>query len=255
MSSPTSTPAALASERRRLSGRCWRVVEAQHRVSTMKLVDTLAEQELLERTIEQTKPPMPLECRRLHYLLATPFRYGSPYPQESRFRRAGVTPGVFYGSRTPATAVAEMAFHRLLFFSESPATPWPVNPGEYTAFAAAIRTSTAIDLTRGPFAAQRARWIHRTDYRACHDLADHAREANVDAICYESARDPARGLNIAVLRCRAFYSREPVERQTWRLAIGASGIRALCSFPETRLEFDRSAFATDPRIRGLAWDR
>ena len=87
----------------------------------MKIVDTLAEQSLLETLLERTKPPVPAECRDLHYLLATPFRYGAPYPSGSRFRRAGFTPGVFYGSTTPATAVAEIAFHRLLFFADSPA--------------------------------------------------------------------------------------------------------------------------------------
>ena len=45
-----------------------------------------------------------------------------------------MTEGVFYASETPQTAVAEMAFYRLLFFAESPDTPWPANPAEYTAF-------------------------------------------------------------------------------------------------------------------------
>src|SRR5438105_12730834 len=98
MSSPIWTPAALSSERRALSGTCWRVVEAQHKVSTLKLVDTLAEQALLEGLIELSKPPVPPECRHLHYLLTTPFRYGSTYPRGSRFRRAGMTPGVYYAS-------------------------------------------------------------------------------------------------------------------------------------------------------------
>src|SRR5512144_2874589 len=111
MRSPIWTPAALSSERRRLAGAAWRVVEAQHRVSTMKLVDTLAEQSLLESLIDATKPPLTPECTPLHYLLSTPFRYGAPYPSGSRFRRAGFTPGVFYASRTVATAVAELAFH------------------------------------------------------------------------------------------------------------------------------------------------
>ena len=44
----------------------------------MKLVDTLAEQALLEDLIESSKPPVPVECRHLHYLLSTPFRYGAP---------------------------------------------------------------------------------------------------------------------------------------------------------------------------------
>ena len=52
------------------------MVEAQHVVSTLKVVDTLAEQERLERLLEETKPLVPPECRRLHYLLSTPFRYG-----------------------------------------------------------------------------------------------------------------------------------------------------------------------------------
>ena len=50
---------------------------------------------------------------------------------ERLFGVSGVT-GVFYGSATPATAIAELAFHRLMFFVESPTTPWPTNPGEFT---------------------------------------------------------------------------------------------------------------------------
>ena len=103
------------------------MVEAQHRVSTMKLVDSLEEQELLETLLETSKPPFPPACRHLDWLLATPFRYGAFYPTGSRFRRAGMTPGVFYAAEGLATAVAEMAFYRLLFFADSPATPWPVN--------------------------------------------------------------------------------------------------------------------------------
>ena len=41
-----------------------------------------------------------------------------------------------------------MAFYRLLFFAESPLTPWPANPSEYTGFSAAVRTACALDLTR-----------------------------------------------------------------------------------------------------------
>ena len=39
-------------------------------------------------------------------------------------------------SEHPHTAIAELCFHRLLFFAELPDTPWPGNAGEYTAFAA-----------------------------------------------------------------------------------------------------------------------
>jgi hypothetical protein len=52
MSSRTWTPAALSSEPRAASGRCWRLVEAQHLVSTARLTNTGAEQERLEQLIE-----------------------------------------------------------------------------------------------------------------------------------------------------------------------------------------------------------
>ena len=50
MSSSTSTPAALSSDARALAGICWRLVEAQYHVSTLKLVDSVAEQELIEHS-------------------------------------------------------------------------------------------------------------------------------------------------------------------------------------------------------------
>src|SRR5262245_47719716 len=146
MSSHTWTRDALSSEARPLKGTCWRLVEAQHRVSTLKIVDTLGEQALLEDLLEKTKPPVPAECQHLHYLLATPFRYGAPYPEGSRFRRAGFTPGVYYASENVETAVIEIAFHRLLFFAESPETPWPANALELSAFSVRFATGRAIDL-------------------------------------------------------------------------------------------------------------
>jgi hypothetical protein len=248
------TPVALSSERRRASGVCWRVVEAQHRVSTMKLVDTLDEQSMLESLVEATKPPVPADCRHLHYLLATPFRYGAPYPSGSRFRRAGMTPGVFYASRTSSTAIAEITFHRLLFFADSPQTPWPTGNGDLTAFSVRFRTGAGIDLTAPPFDADRARWTQPTDYSACQALADAARDAHIDVLLYSSVRQPD-GVNVALLACRAFAGREPLERQTWRLNLNAHGARAVCEFPELRLEFTREAFAGDPRISGLRWER
>jgi hypothetical protein len=223
----------------------------------MKLVDTLAEQERLEQLLEQSKPPVPPECRHLHYLLATPFRYSAPYPEGSRFRRAGMTPGAFYASRTPKTAVIEMAFHRLLFFADSPETPWPDNPGEYTAFSVRYRTAAGLDLTSAPFERQRSVWAHVTDYSACQALADSARVAGVEVLRYPSARDlgPSGGTNVAILVCRGFASRAPVERQTWRIHVGAAGLRAICAFPDVRIGLDRDAYAADPRIAKMRWDR
>ena len=49
------------------------MVEAQHQVSTRKLVDSLEEQALLEELIEASKPPNRTGAR-LHVLLSTPDR-------------------------------------------------------------------------------------------------------------------------------------------------------------------------------------
>lgn len=254
MSLPIWTPDALRSEARPFSGRAWRLVEAQHRVSTLKLVETLAEQALLEQVLEETKPPLPPECRDLHYLLFTPFRY-RPYPQGSRFRRAGLTPGVWYGSDRPGTAAAEMVFYRFLFYAESPTTPFPDNAADCTAFCADLAAPAALDLASGALARDRAQWGHPTDYAACQALADAARDAGVQIIAYPSVRDPAGGLNRAVLTCRAFAAPEPVESQSWRIRVGRTGAQVLCDAPRIAIEFGRDAFAGDPRLSGMVWDR
>ncbi|NTF86453.1 RES family NAD+ phosphorylase [Agrobacterium rhizogenes] len=250
MSLPIWTPDALSSEARPISGRYWRLVEAQHQVSTLKLVDTLEEQALLETLLEESKPALPPECAGLDYLLATPFRYGAIYPYGSRFRRAGRTLGVFYASEQVETALAEMSFYRLLFFSDSPGTPLPANAAEYTAFAAVIATKQAVDLTLAPLERDREAWADPVNYEACQSLADAARAGKVDAILYQSVRDPKGGKNIALLTAHAFAAREPVERQTWRIRLSPAGVQALCEFPKARLGFARSGFGDDPRMRG-----
>jgi RES domain len=254
MSSSIWTADALASNAISLKLRCWRVVEAQSKISTMKLSDTLDEQEALERIIEDTKDKVPEECRHLGFLLFTPFRY-APYPFRSRFRRSGSLEGVFYAAQATETAVAEAAFYRLLFYAESPDTPWPANANEHTAFAAEVATPLALDLTRAPFVAQRSAWTELTDYASCLNLADAARAAKIEVIRYESVRDPERRANIALLTCRSFAESDEVDRQTWHFHLSGSGIRAACEFPKRTLAFGRNTFAADPRISQMQWER
>ncbi|NNU80886.1 RES family NAD+ phosphorylase [Halovulum dunhuangense] len=254
MSRPTWTADALRSEARPYAGSAWRLVEAQHMVSTMKLVDGTAEQSVLEDILENTKPPVPQECRHLDYLLATPFRY-RPYPLGSRFRRAGLTPGVWYGAEHPETAAAEMVFYRYLFHAESPETPFPDDAAEYTAFSASVSTPVAVDVTAGALAEDEGSWTHLTEYGPCQDLADTVRGIGGEAIRYISVRDPERRANLAVLSCRAFAEAHPVERQTWRIRIGDTGAQALREHPRLGLDFARDAFSLDPRLGGMVWER
>jgi hypothetical protein len=228
------------------------VVEAQHVVSTMALVDTLEEQALLETILEDSKPMLPVECAGLHYLLFTPFRYGALYPHGSRFRPAGLTPGVFYASQVVATAVAEMAFWRLLFYARSPTVLWPENAADYTVFSVRY-AGKGIDLSKPPLDADAARWRHPTDYSPTQALAGAARAAGAQVIRYQSAR--ADGQNVALLTCEAFRSKAPEERRRWKVHVGPSGVRAVGEAEDERLAFDRRAFARDPRISSLRWDR
>ena len=140
--------------------------------------------------------------------------WDAPYPNGSRFRRAGMTQGVFYGAQREETAAAEIAYYRLL---DSPETAWPANPGQYTAFCAEYGASRSIDLTMPPLNEHRDLWMDPTDRGACQALADQARELDIEVIKYFSVRDPGHGLNIAILSCRAFTKREPVMERTWRI--------------------------------------
>lgn len=213
----------------------------------MKLVDTLDEQALLEDELEATKPPLPIDCAHLDYLLATPFRYGR-YPGNSRFRREGYSPGVFYASEAVETAVAETAFYRLLFFAESPGTSWPHNALEFTAFEARYATTQALDLMAPPFLEQASHWTNLSDYSACLNLSDKAQQAEIELIRYQSVRDPEGRANLAMLSCACFALPRPTKMATWRLQFSDYGVKAICDQPDLRLGFSRETFANDLRM-------
>ena len=241
------TAPALASESRPWSGDLWRVVESQSHFNTLKLVDTVEEQALLETELDSSKPAIPTSCAGLDYLLATPFRY-APYPNGSRFRRARQRDGCFYAGERVETAIAEEAFYRLLFFLDAPGTILPANPQERTAFSVPAATDRVIDLTTPPLDRDRAIWEHPTSYVPCQALADAAREAQVEAIRYRSVRDPAGGANIALLTPAAFRRKRPVALQSWRLFLRAATVQAVREMPRLTLEFPFSIWRADPRI-------
>jgi RES domain len=261
MSSPTWTPESLSSELRPYTGRrhVWRLADSQSVASTRKLVDSFAERDILEALVDDSKPPVPSDCQGLDPLLTRPFRY-APYPKGSRFRRSGPTPGVYYAAEERRTAVAETAVYRLLFFAESPDTPWPANPLEFTGFSVEVGSHHSLDLTKPPFEADAPVWRHPVEYAPCQDLADTARKAGAEILRYASARD--RGACVAVLTCRAFAETWPRNFETWRIGVTHSGAYAFREFqpgPEgclpERIEFDRNAFASDPRIAAMRWER
>ena len=218
------TPRALGSEARAYAKLLWRVVEAQHTASTMRLVDSLEEQTSLESILEDSKQPVPTSSQGLHYLLATPFRYRPHFG--SRFR-AALEAGVWYGGEALRTALAEKSYWRLRFLLDSPSMP-ELKAVPHTAFQAPVRTAAALDLTTAPLVRDAATWSQRSDYTATQALAAAAREAHIEIIRDASVRDPEHGACAAVLDPRVFGRARPRGLETWFIAASRERVRCAC---------------------------
>lgn len=217
----TWTPTAVSSEAFEWRGQVWRIVESQYVAATMKLVDTIEEQDLLETLLESSKPTLPDDVQSLDYLLATPFRY-HPKRGGSCFR--GVAdPGVFYGAQTVQTAGAELSYWRWKFLMEAVDLD-RLDPVAHTAFTVDIDT-TVVDLRLPPFDAQAAQWQNPTNYSDTQQLARVVRDANVGGILYRSVRDPGASWCLALLTPAGFAKRKPNStRQTWYSAVSRTEV-------------------------------
>jgi hypothetical protein len=192
------------------------MVEAQHIASSMKIVDSQAEQDLLETLLEGSKPTLPPGAETLDYLLATPFRYHPPR-SGSRFRSL-TDPGVFYGAESVRTASAELGYWRWKFLKDAPDLE-KLEPVAHTAFRADVST-LAVDLRKPPFSADAVAWQHPTNYSATQAFARVAREAEIGGIVYQSVRDPHPAWCMALLTPQAFAKPKPhAAMQTWWLAV------------------------------------
>lgn len=219
---------------RRVSVKAWRVVETQHRASTLRLVDTLAEQAALEDMLETSKPPLPPAATKLHWLLATPFRYPAPRPNGSRFRAIG-DPGVWYGADAIRSALAEIGYWRLRFLADSPATPdLPAVP--HTVFRAAVG-GRGVVLYQPPFDRGSTQWQDPASYAATQPFAAAARAAGILLIRYRSVRDPRHGACVAVLDPRAFRKPAPLEQHIWLVKASRAGVLAQASLTDERFAF------------------
>jgi len=211
MSSSIWTRCAGDSELKPLRLTPWRAVEAQHQVSTRKLVDSAEEQILLEELIDRVKPPDTTRGR-LHYLLATPFRY-PPLPHGSRFGGRHEH-GIWYGSETRRTMFAEVAYYRLVFLDGTDAD-LDVVTTQLTAFNVRARSSRGIDLVAPPFDAHHRAIASPTKYTATQALGDAMRAAGVELVRYPSARDGDGGVNVAAFSPTVFGAARPRGLETW----------------------------------------
>ncbi len=230
-SAPGSDTVPTPADFGRYAATVWRLVEAQHRISTNRLAAGTDDQALLEQLVEEVKPTLPPAARGLHYLLATPFRYG--HSRASRFRRAHERPGIFYSSENVASAVAETAYWRLLFFSRSPCFVPPTSVVEHSAFSVPVAVERALDLTAAPFSARADLWTDSDDYSRCQSFAGRARAIEAQAIRYASVRDPEHRANVALLDPVGFMAAAPTIEQTWHFRYEAGRLTAFAAFPSS----------------------
>ena len=240
MSSSIWTLCAGDSEIRSLHLSPWRVVEAQHQVSTRKIVDSAEEQALLEEMIDRVKPP-DLTAGRLHYLLFTPFRY-PPLAHGSRFGRRHER-GIWYGSTERRSAFAEVAYYRLLFLEGTHASLGTVATA-LTAFTARVRTARGVDLVAAPFDTHRRAIASPTSYASSQPLGTAMRSAGVEAFRYPSARDTEDGINVGVFVASVFGNTKPRSLETWHCSASRERVEITQGdyFKRDRFAFPRAQF-------------
>ena len=243
MSSSIWTRCAGDSELGALRCSPWRVVEAQHRVSTRSLVDSAQEQALLEELIDRAKPP-DLTGGRLHFLLFTPFRY-PPLGHGSRFG-ARHQRGIWYGSETRRTAFAEVAYYRLLFLEGTGAALGVVTT-PLTAFTVRMHAVRGIDLVSPPFDAHQRSIASPVRYTASQTLGAAMREAGVELFRYPSARDLEGGVNVGAFLPAVFGTAKPRGFETWHCTATRERVELTKSdyFKRETFAFPRDGFVVD----------
>lgn len=193
-------------------GRAQRLVESQEVAATLSLADSLDEQDLLESIIDAAKPVVADDCARLHYLLATPFRY-PPLWHGSRFGTR-IERGIFYASRQLQTCMAEVAFYRFCWWHDMREPPPNPIVTYHTAFEFSYRSDAGLDVSSYAFADYADQLRHPSRYGPTQAFGQRLRSHEVEVLVYPSARCPHDGRNIAVFSPTAIYSQAPEVPQT-----------------------------------------
>lgn len=224
-----------------------RVVESQEQIATNSLVDDFEEQEILEQMLENTKPVIPSGMKLLHYLLMTPFRY-PPLKHGSRFGTRFES-SLFYGSHTLATAFAEAAYYRFLFWqgmSISPASGKFIT--QHTVFGVKYTTKMGLKLHQPPFSEFEQNLIDPEDYSSTQQLGSAMRQYSIEAFEFKSARDQEHGLNVALISQKSLSSKEPEHQQQWLCDTSASTVSFYSSVKGNVYKYPFNAFLVNGRF-------
>lgn len=186
----------------------WRIVEDQGRSSTRKLVATNQWHDVLEKMLEETKSPLTIDLKKMHYLLFTPFRY-PPLEYGSRFGKQHER-GIFYAALELETALAEKAYYKLAFIRA-----YKSNNSiqmNFTSFQIKIESKQAIDLTTDPFDKHRGNISSPISYKDTQPLGASMRGCGVEVFVYYSARARFPAKNIGIFSPKAFGQNHNIER-------------------------------------------
>jgi len=196
-----------------IGGTLHRLVESQEQIATSRLVDgDLDKQALLEALLEPSKPPRVSGTEHLDYLLATPWRY-PPLKYGSRFGQR-YEPSLFYGGLSEQTTLAESAFYRWVFLLDMDKQPNKLR-SQHTLYSARYRTEKGLRLNSAPFVAFESELTHKSRYQETHALGSAMREGGIDAFEFKSARDPAGGSNVALIKPAALISISAEKQRAW----------------------------------------
>jgi hypothetical protein len=185
-----------------------RIVENQEQKVTLSLTDSLAEHDVLEAILEDSKPSLigRRGVSRLDYLLRSPWRY-PPLPWGSRFGQR-FEPSLLYGALSHEALFAEAAYYRFVFL-EGMQKPFKERVIiQFTVFEAMFQTSAGLNLTQAPFKKHEEVLRHKSDYRPCQNLGRVLRDKGIEAIIYLSARTREHELNVALFSPAALRSRK-----------------------------------------------
>jgi len=217
------------------------MVESQEKVATMKLVDTLDEQALLESLIESTKPNL-MDGQR-HYLIETPFRY-PPLQHGSRFG-SRFEPSIFYGAHTVESMLYESAYYAFYFWN---ALKIPFkNPviNHKTSFEVRVKSAKYVNLCAIQDMDIQQKLRSKTDYGFTQSVGATLREMQVDAFSYVSARSPNESKNMGVFNIKSLTS-APLRQCGWEVKQTAESILFYCRENTTlNTELQKKVFLVD----------
>jgi hypothetical protein len=207
------------------------MVESQEQVATMELVaHDHHKQFVLEKLLDDSKPPYFPGTEHLDPLLRSPWRY-SPLDYGSRFGTIAEN-SIFYGGLSLEATLAESAYYRWVFYFGREREVMNSVISQHSLFEAKYRCELGYQLQSSPFDQYDGLRDPR-DYRDSQALGALLRRRDVDGFEYKSARDPDGGLCIALLSPSALESTKVHNMKNW-----------ICTTNATTVSFKMSTMAS-----------